>query len=304
VAVCPSCRRPVAVARASCLYCGETLPPDAVVAPLDSSAAPPGSLEPAIPTEESSSDPRSLVVLDLEGARAETLEDALQLSTYEADLLARRGGYQLHRILEEASAGEEAQRLQEAGLKVEMLPESEVRTRPLRALGGERRRGRLELRTEEDPLTLWRQDVLLVVRGPIARQHQPTYKRRRVEVASPEEGFRVHFHRFSDRRPVEIDASNFAFGFTVTGSTRLEIDAWVEGLGPDVPCDDGFRRLPPAFGIAAPEAKGPLAAAGSLSRSSRARESGGEGESVVLDNARQFLFYSAWRGALERRRAG
>ncbi len=304
MAVCPSCRRPVAVARASCLYCGETLPPDAVVAPADSSDTLPGSLDPAIPTEESSSLPRSLVVLDLEAARAEALESALPLSPYEADLLARRGGYHLHRILEDASAGEEAQRLREAGLRVELLPESEARTRPLRALGGERRRGRLELRTEEDHLTLWRQDVLLVVRGPIARQHQPTYKPRRVEVASPEEGFRVHFHRYSDRRPVEIDAGNFEFGFTVTGSTRLEIDAWVEMWGPDVPCDDGFRLLPPAFGVAAPPANGPLAAAGSLSRSSRARETGGESESIVLDNAVQFLFYSAWRGALERRRAG
>jgi hypothetical protein len=97
-----------------------------------------------------------------------------------------------------------------------------------------------------------------------------------VDVASPEEGFRVHFHRYSDPRPVEIDAANFEFGFTVTGSTRLEIDAWVEALAPDVPCDDGFRLLPP----------------------------GGEGESVVLDNAAQFLFYSAWRAALQRRRAG
>jgi hypothetical protein len=243
-------------------------------------------------------------VLDLETARAETLEDALRLSAYEADLLARRRGYHVHRILEEGRAGEEAERLREAGLVVEMLPESEVRTQPLRALGGERRRGRLELRTEEGSLTLWRQDVLLVVRGPIARQYQPTYKRRRVDVAAPEEGFRVHFHRYSDPRPVEIDAANFEFGFTVTGSTRLEIDAWVEALAPDVPCDDGFRLLPPAFGVAGPEAKGPLAAAGSLSRTSRARETSGEGESVVLDNAAQFLFYSAWRAALQRRRAG
>jgi hypothetical protein len=296
----------VAVARASCLYCGETLPPDAVVDPAlgPSPASIPEPREPAAPEEKGPAGPRRLVVLDLESARPEMLESALGLSGYEAALLARRGGYHLHRILETDRAEEEAERLRGAGLKVETLPESEVRTQPLRALGGERRRGRLELRTEEGSLTLWRQDVLLVVRGPIARQYQPAYKRRLVDIASPEEGFRAHFHRFSDPRPVEIDAANFEFGFTVTGSTRLEIDAWVEGLGPDVPCDDGFRRLPPAFGIAAPEAKGPLAAASSLSRSSRAGETGREGESVVLDNAVQFLFYSAWRGALERRRAG
>jgi hypothetical protein len=277
--------------------------PAGIVVAAPGPVSPPGRPDSTAPADEvTPAVPRSFVVLDLETAPVKTLEDALQLSAYEADLLARRGGYHVHRILEEGRAQEEAERLRGAGLVVETFPESEVRTQPLRALGGERRRGRLELRTEEGHLTLWRQDILLVVRGPIARQYQPTYKRRRVAVASLEEGFRVHFHRYSDPRPVEIDAANFEIGFTVTGSTRLELDAWVQGLVPDVPCDDGFRHLPPAFGVAAPEAHGPLAAAGSLSRASRDREGAGEDENVVLDNARQFLFYSAWRAALQRRR--
>ena len=294
----------MAVARASCLYCGAELPPDRVPTPPSSpgSRTPGGPLTPPVAPEEGSSLPRVLIVLDLESAPAEILGEALGLAAYEAELLARRGGFHLHRILGGELAEEEAARLGAKGLTVEMLPESEVRSQPLRALGGDRGEGRLDLRTEGGALTLRREELLLIVRGPIARQYQPTYRRRRVDVASLDEGYRVHFHRRSHHRPVEIDAANFEFGVTVTGSTRLELDAWVDAIGAGVPRDDGFRRLPPAFGIAAPEPKGPLAAAATLSRTTRGREALGEGESVVLDNAAQFIFYSVWRAALERRR--
>jgi hypothetical protein len=40
------------------------------------------------------------------------------------------------------------------------------------------------------------------------------------------------------------------------------------------------------------------------SRTSRGREAHGRGGSVVLDNAQQFIFYSALRAAVERRRGG
>ncbi|MCG6921245.1 MAG: hypothetical protein LJF15_09215 [Acidobacteria bacterium] len=294
----------MAIARASCLYCGAELPPDRVPNPPSSAdpLSPGGPLTPAVAPEEASPFPRVLIVVDLESARAETLGEALGVAAYEAELLARRGGFHLHRILGGELAEDEASRLRAEGLTVEMLPESEVRTRPLRAVGGDRGEGRLDLRTEEGPLTLRREELILIVRGPIARQYQPTYRRRRVDVASLDEGYRVHFHRQSHPRPVEIDAANFEFGVSVTGSTRLELDAWVDAIGAGVPCDDGFRRLPPAFGVAAPEPKGPLAAAATLSRTVRGREALGEGESVVLDNAAQFVFYSVWRAALERRR--
>jgi hypothetical protein len=294
----------VAVARASCLYCGSELPPDLVPAAAPEKGASSSGVPLAPPSagETGSSLPRVLIVVHLESATAQMLASAFGLSTYEADLLARRGGFHLHRILGADVAEDEASRLRTEGLTVEMLPESEVRSQPLRALGGERQEGRLELRTEEGELTLPREEILIIIRGPIARQYQSAYRRRRVEVASLDEGFRVHFHRHTQHRPIEIDAGNFEFGFAVTGSTRLELDAWVDAIGHGVPCDDGFRRLPPAFGIAAPETKGPLAAAASLSRTRRGDEAHGEGDSVVLDNAAQFVFYSAWRAALERRR--
>lgn len=291
------------MARTSCLYCGAELPGELVPAapPEASFGTPPGS---AGPVENGVSLRRVLIVLDLASAPTQRLGEALDMSAYEADLLARRGGFHLHRILGEELAEGEAERLRAAGLKVELLPELEVQAQPLRALGGERGEGLFELRTEEGSLTLRRREILLVVRGSIARQYQPTYRKHRMDITSLEDGFRVHFHRRSNSRPVEIDAANFEFGLAGVGSTRLELDAWVGGLGEDVPRDDGFRQLPPAFGIAVPEQKGALAAVASLSRASRGREAHGMGESVVLDNAQQFIFYSAWRAALERRRVG
>jgi len=294
----------VAVARDRCLYCGEGLPPHLVPDPPargrpSSGGAPAETGAPA----EQSTPARTLVVLDLDAAGAERIETALGLSAYEAALLARRGGFHLHRILAPELAVAEAQRLRAEGLAVETVAETEIREQPLRALGGERSKGALTLRTEGEPVVLHRGDLLIVVRGPIARQYQPVYRRRRVDTASLEEGYRVHLHRRSDRRVVEIDSANFEFGFAVTGSTRLELDAWVDEIGAGVPRDDGFRRLPPAYGVAEPEPRGPPAAVGALSRAGSSNDTGVDGESVVLDNARQFRFYSAWRAALERRRA-
>lgn len=225
---------------------------------------------------------------------------ALGLAAYEAEQLARRGGPHLHRILAPELAEAEVRRLRAEGLTVATVSEAETREPPLRALGGERGRGALALRTEEGSVTLRPEDMLIVVRGPIARQYQPVYRRRQVVTASLEEGYRVHLHRRSIRRPVEIDSANFEFGFAVTGSTRLELEAWVEDIGAGVTHDDSFRRLPPAFGVAEPEPRGPLSAASALGRAGRGQ---GEVESVILDNAAQFRFYSAWRAALERQRA-
>ena len=101
---------------------------------------------------------------------------------------------------------------------------------------------------------------------------------------------------------MEIDAFAFEFGFAVTGSARLELDAWVEAVAPGATVDDGFRRLPPALGPAGPEPGGALGAAGSLRLATRSRRGGRDEGPFVLDNVEQFRFYSGWRAAVERRR--
>jgi len=54
--------------------------------------------------------------------------------------------------------------------------------------------------------------------------------------------------------------------------------------------------LPPELGVAQAAAAGPLAAADALGAPAAARGDA----SLVLDNLRQFRFYSAWRAAVER----
>ncbi len=112
----------------------------------------------------------------------------------------------------------------------------------------------------------------------------------------------MHLHRRHEPRAVEIDAFAFEFGVSVSGSARLELDAWVGEIAPDATVDDGFRRLPPALGPAGAEPRGALAAAGSLALATRGRRGGGDETPVVLDNVEQFRFYSGWRAAVERRR--
>ena len=293
MANCPSCRRPVAVVRATCFYCGSPLPPEDVAG---------GDVGPS-PGPSPEDGGRTLVVLDLAGVDVAALAQALDRPFFEAGLVARRGGFHLHRILAPAAAGVEADRLAACGVATLLLPEAEARIRPVRALGGERGDGSLVLRTEEGPAEVRRGDVLLVVRGPIAREYQPAAKRRRVDTAHLEEGYRVHLHRRHEPQPVEIDAATFERGVSATGSARLEIDAWAEEVRGGAPCDDGLRRLSPALGPAEPEPKGALAAASSLGRAARGQGSGHDEGPVVLDNAAQFRFYSGWRAAAECRRA-
>jgi hypothetical protein len=247
-------------------------------------------------------DGRLVVALDLAGLPPETLARALDLPPYEAGLLVKRGGLHLHRVLESGAAEAEAERLRASGLAVFLAPEAEARVRPLRAVGGERGEEVLTLRTEEGPLTLRRGGVELVVRGAITREYQPSSRRRRVDTARLEPGYRVHLHRRHEPRAVELDAFAFEFGFAVTGSARLELDAWVGEIAPDATVDDGFRRLPPALGPAGAEPRGALAAADSLALATRGRRGGGDETPIVLDNVEQFRFYSGWRAAVERRR--
>ncbi len=182
------------------------------------------------------------------------------------------------------------------------MPEAETRVRPLRAVGGERSDGVLTLRTEEGPVSLRSGAVALVVRGAITREYQPSSRRRRVDTARLEPRYRVHLHRRDEGRAVEIDALAFEFGFALTGSARLELDAWVGEIALNTTIDDGFRRLPPALGPAGAEPSGALAAAGSLALATRGRRGGHDETPVVLDNVAQFRFYSGWRAAVERLR--
>lgn len=305
---CVSCGRPVALARPSCLYCGAPLSPEQVAAAAGAAAA--LAAGPDSPASEAGCGERAnragsrvLLVAELAAVSPEALARAAGLSRYEAALLTRRGGLHLLRALEAGAAAAVAERLGADGIRVFEVPEAEARVRPVRVASGERRGAVLALRGEEGSLEIRGEDLLLIVAGEIAREHLPRFARRRVDTARLAEGWRVHLHRAGERRPVEIDATNFSPGWTVSGSTRLELEAWLREIAPAAARDDRFGRLAPALAPAEPEPRGPLGAAGSLWSGVVPSRRGSplEEAPALLDNVAQFRFYSGWRAAVERR---
>jgi hypothetical protein len=239
-------------------------------------------------------------VLKLAPGDEDALASTLDLPAFEASQRVRRGGYQLHRIGAPAVIAEEAARLRATGLDVITLPEGEARTRPRLVAGGEFEGGALALRTDRGGERVAAADLLIVVRGPIAREYQTPPKRRKIATASLDSSYRFHLHLRHDPRPLELDPGAFEFDAPpFLGSSLLELGAWVEALGPGVPCDDGFRQVPPALGVAS-EDGGELGAVRSRARGRRRRK---DEPPMILDNLQQFRFYSAWRAAVERRRA-
>ncbi len=302
---CPSCQRPIASARACCLYCGAPFP-----VPLVAQA---GStpVEPA-PAPSGDAIGRTLVVVELDGCAADALVGLVADSRYEGELLARRGGLHLHRILPEQRAERESERLRSAGIATVLVPEAEARVPPLRAVGGERTQGGAGFRTEEGPCLISAGALLLVVEGSIARQRQASLQRRRLASAALDEGWRVHLHRLFEPRPIEIDSEDFEPGFAPAGSTRLELAGWLSEIAPGVPRDDGFRRLSPALAPSERARGGRLSAAAALGAGATAHATAAPADQPsapprlpsgqLLDNLAQFRFYSGWRAAVERRR--
>jgi len=301
VADCPHCGRPVALVRPKCLYCGKPLPAE-LLALAETSAAQAiqtlderltGAAEPvAAPGLDSPE--RLLIILDLRAGDPAKLSRALGLSAFEARQRVRRGGYQLHRIAPASEARDEAARITAAGLRAVTLLEQQARIDPSVVSGGRLEPGRLAGRSATGRFEWSAADLLFVVKGPIQRQFQAEDKNlRRLKSASPSEGYRFHLHRSSDPRPLELDPDAFDFDAErgKVASSMLRITAWLESFEKPPLVDDGFRFLPPAL-QASDEAD---ATARALGRSTQRK-----GALVVLDNLRQFRFYSAWRGALER----
>ena len=297
---CPSCRRPVAVARAVCLYCGAALSAETVAAARVASEATAKGVPFGTPAREAAAPERTLVILEAAEADAGALASALQVSAYEAGQRVKRGGPQLLKIVGNAEAAPEAERLRRLGLRVHEVAERDTRVSPLLVVGGLLDGAVLDLRVAEGRLRLAPGDLRLVVRGPIAREYQTRTQKKGLPLATLEAGYRFHLHRTALGAPVEIDPWSFAFGAGthIGQSSLLTLAAWVEAFAGGVPFDDGFRLLPPALAVAEND---PTSSLGSALGAPRAEK---KDAALVLDNLRQFRFYSAWRGAVERMRHG
>jgi hypothetical protein len=285
------------------VYCGAALPADAVAAAAAATEA--LEAQARLPhaaagggAAEAPEVPRTLVILDLAGADAARVAAATGVSAYEAGQWGRRGNDHLLRIVPTSEAAGERDALTSRGLAVTLLEEEEVRAaRPLVVSRGGPADGALELRGEEGGVRVAAGEVLLVVKGPIAREYQSTPQNlKRTRTAALDAGYRYHVHRRDDRRPVELDPAAFDFGQQsgVTSSVR-EMAQWMTNFFPGAPTDDTFRLVPPALAPADADATASLRAlAGGATGAARA----------VLDNLAQFRFHSGWRAALARRRAG
>jgi hypothetical protein len=282
------------MARPLCLYCGKPLPAAVIADATRQAEAAAAAMAPASPSGPA----RSLMVVDYDGLDGAAVAAALGVPAFEIAQRARRGGWQLQRIASADEAAREADRLGRAGLRVLVLPEPEVRAaaRPVLVAGGFWDDQGLTLRTESGPLRAATDGVMLVVRGPIAREHPPRAGLKRLKTATLEPGYRFHLHRKDDTRPLELDPAAFDFGVeSLTESSLLLLQAWVDQLAAGAPVDDRFRREPPALGPAAPETTGIAMALGSAAPARKGDEA------LTLDNLEQFRFYSAWRAAVVRR---
>lgn len=239
---------------------------------------------------------RVLVAVALEGVDAARLAAAFGISRYEAGQWARRGGYHLHRAAPAADAAAERERLAVQGIAAFTLDEAAVRAaaEPEPALGGRFDGQALRVHTPGGSVDIAGADLLLVVKGPITREHPAKESLRFVRTATLDPGFRFHLHRREQTRPVEVDPAAFDFGVhRARESSLLEIAGWITALAAAAPVDDGFRRIAPALAPAAP-------AAGAAARLGDALRTSAAPPPATLDNVAQFRFYSAWRGAVER----
>jgi hypothetical protein len=285
----------VALARPRCLYCGAPLSAEivpTVVMPAPTAA----DLE-----RDPGAPPRALLIVDMATADAGTAAAVLGLGPFEADQLVRRGGWQLYKIAEPDAAEAEASRLRASGLTAHVVPEFEVRAsrEPMLAIGGRSSAGVLTLRTAKRERHVKIQEVQLAILGEIHREYAPEIRKHPRSFGGLDPGFRIHLYVRGIALPFELDPEGFLFDDAsgAPTSSLLELRRWIDALPAHVPRDEGFRQMPPALAPAeAPTGPAIFEAVAAL-------RTGREGP-VVLDNVSQFRFYSGWRAAIERRRAG
>ena len=304
----PPCRpappvgRPVAVARASCLYCGAPLP--AAVADEARGAA--RAATPPAPARPPAADSRRPSAARRPRPRE---REASALARAHRHLgLRGRAARQPRRAPAAPGAAAGAGRAEAARLAAAGFAPGSFRS-PRRASGrcvpaGELGRAGSCSHGGREPGASRGASCCWSCTGPIARERQASGEAlqacghpRRELVRPPAPRRRPA----SDRRSTR---GSFEPGFAPTGSTQLELE-------PGSRCSRGGaarRRLPPAdarpgAGRAASRgARSPsVPVARARARARRARARAGSGPPVLSTTVAQFRFYSGWRAAVERR---
>lgn len=304
--LCPACARPIAIARAECLYCGARLPADTVqeatlaaervlqgkgLASLEAAAKGLGQDQPA----------RRYVVVDTAAAPTEVLAEACSVSVWEARQWQAASRYRLLRVSNEPSEDPLESGLKARGLKPLIVPEEKVlRARnPILLESIDALASPMQCSSRDDPESppkrreLKELDLSLIVSAPIKREKVKGQDTRAPTERRLDDAFLVHLHFRAEDRPLEIDPLRTAYEGTGLASAYLRTLELVRRLSAVVPHDESFRNVVPALSPGLDPSKDLEALASRPPRKAK------EPKVVVLDNAAQFREYSAWRGAIE-----
>lgn len=305
---CPACARPIAMARAHCVYCGATLSAEA----LDEAARSAqrilqtrslAGLEAVAKGAEREPQARRYVVIDTSAATLDIIADACGVSAWEARQWQAASRYRLVRVSTEPADGPLESGLKAKGLRVFIVPDATVaRSRnpiPLESI--DPLADPLQGTVREDPESppsrraLRPEDLSLIVSAAIKREKvKDAAPRRSPADTRLDDTWLVHLHLKGEARPFEIDPQRTAYEGVGLASAYMRTLELVRRLQAFAPHDDAFKNVVPALSPGAD----PLNGLESFS-SGTDKKKGKEPKVVVLDNVAQFREYSAWRGAIE-----
>ncbi|MEO6401891.1 MAG: hypothetical protein ABIP62_07740 [Vicinamibacteria bacterium] len=306
---CPSCGRPIAMARPTCVYCGAKLS----VELLDEAASAArrvlqskslAGLEKAAKGSSPDQVWRRYLILDTKDASVASLASACRASTWEARQWQAASRYRLLKVTRETDAPIESA-LREHRLPFFALSEEVVAAARspllLEAVDPTAAPLKVTFRTEADGPSMTRDirndDIAILLSAPIRREKvkEATSRHAQPDIRL-EDAWLMHLHLKNEPRPFELDPRRVAFeggGLTSAHMRSLEL---LRRLAVDVPHDEAFKNTVPALS----PGTDPLI---DLARLKTPPKSGAkDAKLVVLDNVAQFREYSAWRGAVEKAR--
>ncbi len=305
--LCPACARPIAMARANCVYCGAALSAEglqaaALAAQRILQTRSLANLEAVAKASARDHPPRRYVVIDTSVAGVETIADACGISAWEARQWQAASRYRLIRVSNEPADGPLESGLKAKGLRVLIVPdETVVRSRnpiPLESIDPFADPAQCTVREDPEapPLrkALREHDLALIVSASIKRERVMDQTSRRTPADTRlEDAWLVHLHLKGEARPWEIDPLRTAYEGAGLASAYMRTLELVRRLQAFAPHDEAFKNVVPALSPGTDPLKG------LESFASAPRKKGKDPKVVVLDNVAQFREYSAWRGAIE-----
>ncbi|MEO8500104.1 MAG: hypothetical protein ABI565_04260 [Vicinamibacteria bacterium] len=305
--VCPACSRPIAMARANCVYCGAALSSEAIAGAAQASQKVLQSknllnLEAAATARVREQASRRYLIIDTASAPVERLAEACSVSAWEARQWQAASRYRLLKISTEPANGEFESGLRERGLVPLVVPDDTIaRSRnPVLIESMDPNVSPLQCSLREDPEAapsrreLREQDVMLILSASIKRERVKDQAPSRARADTRlEDAWLIHLHVVGEPRPWEIDPLRTSYEGPGLASAFMRTLELVRRLSTLAPHDESFRNIVPALSPGAD----PLRELQALAPA--AKKKAKEPKVVVLDNVAQFREYSAWRGAVE-----